>query len=251
MINDHVWQEISKKYLNSKPFEHVVIDNFLNEEIASEVSSEFPSWESPDWTYTYKNPVEDKKLCSHWDKFKTTTYKLLWYFNSDSFVIPLQVLTKNPNIQLDIGMHGGGYHGHNNGGILSKHLDYDIHPKLGMQRKLNMIIYLTKNWEDSWGGGLGLWSGDDKTASKLEKNVAVKFNRAIIFDTTQNSWHGLVEPVTCPSNVIRKSLAVYYVHPAPKNSSDRKRARFLPTDDQKDNNDVIKFCRDREIYYGY
>ena len=184
-------------------------------------------------------------------KFKTQTYKLLWYFNSDSFVTPLKVLTKNPNLQLDIGMHGGGYHGHNNGGILSKHLDYDIHPKLGMQRKLNMIIYLSKDWQKGWGGSLGLWSGDENNAHSLEKKIDVKFNRAIIFDTTQNSWHGLVNPVKCPDNTIRKSLAVYYVHPAPLKNTERKRARFLPTDDQKDNDEVIKFCKDREIYYGY
>ena len=112
----------------------------------------------------------------------------------------------------DIGLNGGGWHIHKKGGKLNQHLDYSLHPKLGLERKLNIIIYLNSNWKKEWKGNLGFWSNEsNKEPGNLVREIEPKFNRAILFDTTQNSWHGLPEPVNCPKGEYRKSLAIYYL----------------------------------------
>jgi len=123
---------------------------------------------------------------------------------------------------------------HRNGGNNNIHLDYSVHPKLGYQRKLNVIVYLTKNWNSEWNGGLELWTHNEETKRPKEKIKTIdnKFNRCIIFDTTQNSWHGLPKKIECPEGIIRKSIAGYYLIPAKDHIDTRSRALFAPREDQ-------------------
>ena len=102
------------------------------------------------------------------------------------------------------------------------HLDYSIHPKIGLLRKYNIIIYLNSNWKAEWGGELGLWDNKIKDHhGELITSIVPKFNRAIIFDTADNSWHGLVNEVNSNENIARKSIAIYYLC-EPKNTTDNK-----------------------------
>jgi len=152
----------------------------------------------------------------------------------------------------DIGLHGGGWHIHGRGGKLNIHLDYSIHPKSGLQRKLNLIVYLTEEWESEWGGGLELWSHDPdkKLPLRREKTIHNVFNRAILFDTTQNSWHGLPQPLSCPEGVYRKSLAVYYMTDPPDKVDPRQRALYAPTEEQSDDKEVLDFIQQRVLWKG-
>ena len=141
---------------------------------------------------------------------------------------------------------GGGWHIHKNGGILNPHLDYSLHPKLRLQRKLNLIIYLSKEWDETWGGGLGLWNSSSvKKPGKIAKKIIPKFNRAVIFDTTQNSWHGLPDPIKCPEPFARKSIAVYYLCDPPKNVDNRGKAFFAPTQEQENDQEVLELIKKR------
>ena len=125
-------------------------------------------------------------------------------------------------------------------------MDYSIHPKLGLQRKLNIIIYLNSNWKKEWNGNLGLWSNESsKNPGKLVKQIVPKFNRAILFDTTQNSWHGLPNPLKCPKNEFRKSIAVYYLCEPPSKVDKRGKALFAPTDNQANDKDVLDLIKKR------
>ena len=243
MINDLEIEKISTEFLNAKPFNHYVIDNFFKEDIANSIADEFYQWNDPVWSHFYSNPVEVKKLLNHWDKFKKTSYLAFTFLNSNSFLDILKKITKNRELTTDIGLHGGGYHCHSKGGKLNVHLDYDTHPKLNLQRKLNLIIYVSKEWKSEWGGGLGLWSGN-KDNLVCEKVIDIKFNRAVLFDTTQNSWHGLPDPINCPENVGRNSLAIYYLEPL-KKLNDRYRALFIPSDSQRGDSKIQEFCIER------
>lgn len=178
--------------------------------------------------------------------FPETTYGALNRLCSDPFIDLISRIVGN-KLYADPGLHGGGWHIHSRGGKLNVHLDYDIHPKMhDMQRKLNLIVYLTPDWQDSWGGGLELWSHDDKTGKpkKCVKKISNKFNRAVLFDTTQNSWHGLPEPLNCPENVYRKSLATYYMQ-TPVSSTNRERALFAPYKDQEKDKEVLALIQSR------
>ena len=246
MINEKSILKVLPTFGKSGPFDHCVIDNFFNKKIAFELEKEFPNYDSEKW-HNYNNAIEVKKLCNNWNVFPPTTYKVFNYLNSDAFLKTLRsVIFKNKKLYSDIGLNGGGWHIHKQGGKLNTHLDYSLHPKLGLQRKLNLIIYLNSNWKKEWGGNLGLWSNEsDKRPGSLVKQIEPKFNRAILFDTTQNSWHGLPNPLKCPKNEFRKSIAVYYLCEPPKKVSKRGKALFAPTDDQINDKAVIELIKRR------
>ena len=229
----------------SKPFNNIVLNDFLDKDIATAVSNEFPDFEDQSWRI-YNNAIEIKKLQNHWDKFGPVTYKLFQFLNSYEFISKLECLTCC-ELFPDFGLNGGGLHTHKLGGKLNTHLDYSVHPKLGLERRLNLLIYVTPNWSQSWGGDLGLWavSEDGKGPGALVSTISPKFNRAVLFDTTQDSWHGLPEPIKCPENVTRNSLAVYYLCYPRDGVDTRGKALFSPYKDQVNNQEVLDLIQKR------
>ena len=246
MINLAAIQSTPKNWEQAKPFPHFVIDNFFAEDVAKQLEDEFPDFESNIW-HEYGNVIEIKKVCNNWDVFPRLTYKVFSYLNSDAFV---KLLSKNlfggMPLYSDAGLNGGGWHIHKRGGKLNTHLDYSTHPKLGLQRKLNIIVYLNSNWQAKWGGSLGLWGNESaEKPGDLIKQIEPIFNRAAIFDTTCNSWHGLPEPLICPENEFRKSLAIYYLTEPPENTDKRGKALFAPTESQQGDKDVLELIKKR------
>jgi Rps23 Pro-64 3,4-dihydroxylase Tpa1-like proline 4-hydroxylase len=228
------------------PFYYQVIDNFFSKEQAKKISQEFPDYNSDIW-YFYNNPLENKKTCNNWYQFGPETYKTLTMLNSKEFIKQLQKITGIPKLHPDIGLHGGGLHIHGRGGKLNVHLDYSIHPKLKLQRKLNLIIYLEEDWNPEWGGNLEFWSHNQVKNKPQDKIVTIDnvFNRAVLFDTTQNSWHGFPNPLTCPEGKYRKSLAVYYLTDPPEGTDTRPRALYAPTKEQENNTEILKLIEQR------
>ena len=242
------WVNLSKEFLTAEPFNHIVIDDFWLPELVEELHNEFPAYDdSRFWAVHHTNVLENKKIGNHWDKFSRTTYKAFNFLGSESFTNNIRSMANREDLLLDFGLHGGGWHAHINGGHLNIHMDYNIHPKLGLQRKINIIIYLTKDWHPEYGGGLELWSHNDETKQPKEcvKKIDLKFNRAVLIDTTQNSWHGLPLPLSCPDDMVRKSMAAFYVGNPPSEIDDRPRARFAPRLDQIGNTEIEELIRQR------
>lgn len=228
------------------PFDYYVIDNFLEESEAIQLSNEFIPFESDHW-FNYNNPLEVKKTLNNWYHFPENTYKVFSKLNSDSFIEDLQKITNTKNLHPDIGLHGAGWHIHGNGGKLNVHLDYSIHPKLKLQRKFNLILYLSQNWNPEWGGNLEFWSHDSNNNRPKEKvsQVDCKFNRAVIFDTTKNSWHGFNDPINCPEGVYRKSIACYYLTDILSNIEERYRALYSVSREQEKDENIKQFVEKR------
>lgn len=245
LLNEIDFREISRQFAEGKPFNHVVIDNFLLPEVADQLSEEFPDYNDP-ILGSYDNVLENKKVCNRWDKFPRLTYQFFTMLGREQFQGLMRFLVNDRDLYLDTGLNGGGWHMHGRGGNNNVHLDYNIHPKLGEQRKLNIIVYLTKDWQPEWNGGLEVWSADENGRPKaLDKVIENVYNRAVIFDTTQNSWHGLPNKLTCPEGVVRKSLAAYYVRPAPIGTDPRGKALFAPREDQKNDPVVLETIHKR------
>jgi hypothetical protein len=244
MIRNIDWQEVYNFFEYAEPFRHVVIDNFFLPEIADKLSSEFPNPESSD-VIKYINPLEIKMTCNRWDSFPSCTYRAFTMFGRDDFLNNIKYVSNEKDLWFDFGLNGGGWHMHGRGGNNNIHLDYNLHPKLGEQRKLNIIVYLTKDWCPAWGGGLELWSGNKQEPYSKEKTIENVFNRAILFDTTQNSWHGLPDNINCPEGIYRKSIAAYFLRPAPNKTEQRGRALFFPRENQKDDPEVLEIIKKR------
>lgn len=226
----------------SDPFDHWVIEGFLEEATAIAISDDFYDFDDERWLTRHDNELEHKKLSTHWDWYPKSIYSTFFYLNSAEFVSHLEQLTGIKGLKADYGLHAGGMHIHKSGsGRLNLHKDAEVHPKLGLKRKLNLIVYLNKDWEESWGGHLQLWnSGPDGSPSALVKSIAPMFNRAVLFDTSQDSWHGLPEILESPDGQHRKSIALfYYVDNQDSSSPQRLRALFAPRDDQKNDQGVL------------
>jgi len=132
------FQSLVGTYRAAKPFDHVVIDNFFEPGVAEGLATEFPEFESKVW-WEYENPIEIKKACNMWDKFPRLTYSVFDYLNSPEFVAKMETLVGD-RLWPDPGLNGGGWHTHRPGGKLNTHLDYSIHPKLGLERRVNLIV---------------------------------------------------------------------------------------------------------------
>jgi len=250
MINYINIENSLKNFKGNLPFDHCVVDNFFNEAWAEGLSNEFIDYQSDKW-FVYKNPLEDKKALNDWNVFPSATYDTFSLLQSHKLVSKLSE-TIGEELFVDHGLHGAGWHCHDTGGNLNPHLDYSIHPKLGLQRKLNIIIYLSKELvPKEHGGHLGLWQNDSDTnqPGKLIVEVEPIFNRAVIFDTTQMSWHGMSRPLTQPPGIYRKSLAIYYLCQPDINADKHQRALFAARQNQKNDkhiHDIIKLRADLE-----
>ena len=227
----------------AKPFPYVVIDGFFVDEWAARLAGEFPAFDGEVW-HEYSNPLEIKKTCNDWNRFPPVTYRTFTYLNSAEFVRTLSQLIEAELVS-DIGLNGGGWHIHAQGGKLNPHLDYSMHPKLPLQRKINLLVYLNADWRDDWGGHLGLYAGDGKAPGALTQKIAPLYNRAVLFDTTQNSWHGLHDAIVCPEDQHRKSIALYYLTAPPAGVDERGKALFAPTKDQLGDKKIEALIRQR------
>jgi len=121
-------------------------------------------------------------------------------------------------------LHGGGIHCYPKKGKLNTHLDYSIHPLTGKERRLNLIIYINKDWQDHWGGNLQIMDDPENPGCKV--TVKPKYNSALIFQTCDSSFHGIPELIQCPPERSRNSLAVYYVTPPREGVTTRPKAKF-------------------------
>jgi len=246
MINKESIEKESKTWVENKPFPHFIVDGFLEVDVAKKLEEEFPNFDDSIW-HEYGNAIEVKKTCNNWNAFPPKTYEIFSFLNSPQFVDFLSATLFGEKIlYCDPGLNGGGWHIHKRNGKLNTHLDYSLHPKLSLQRKLNIIIYLNSDWQSDWGGQLGLWDNQSQYApGDLIKQIEPKFNRAVIFDTTMNSWHGLPNPIQCPEGQFRKSLAIYYLTEPPIDINKRGKALFAPTKEQQDDKNVLELIKKR------
>ena len=244
-INLNNLTDALRNFKSSKPFNHCIVENFFKTEVAKKLENEFPDFNSNIW-HIYDNKLEDKKVCNDWNSFPEMTYKVFSYLNSTNFIDILDKKSLQDKLYADPGLHGGGWHIHSKGGKLNVHLDYSLHPKMDLQRKLNIIIYLNSRWKTNWGGSLGLYDNkSDQHPGQLISAIEPRFNRAVIFDTSQNSWHGLPQKICCPENEYRKSLAIYYLCKPQQGISDRGKALFSPSEEQRKDESVYELIRKR------
>lgn len=191
--------------LELKPFKHVVIDNFLHERVAEELHKQFPK-PTDDW-YKYDNVFEIKRAQDDIKKLPEVHKRILADFNTHIFIDHLEQVFGIEGLIPDPSFRGGGLHQIMPGGKLDIHADFNWHKKLKLHRRLNAILYLNKHWQKEWGGHLELWNKD---MTACEKKIAPLFNRMVIFETTDFSYHGHPEKLNFPLGESRKSMAWYF-----------------------------------------
>lgn len=214
-------------YVRGEPFPHVVLDNVLPDEMLDTVLRDFPSADSNVWR-EYRNYHEGKLETQGEGNVSDDISLVLYQFNSAPFIRFLQELTGIDGLIPDPYYTGGGLHQIPRGGRLGIHADFARHPHLELHRRLNVLVYLNKNWRDEYGGGLELWTADQQRCVEV---IAPVFNRMVVFSITDWAYHGHPKPLSCPTGVTRKSLALYYftvARPEGEVDPSKESTRFIP-----------------------
>jgi 2OG-Fe(II) oxygenase superfamily len=199
-------REHRSRYASGTPFPNIVLDDFFDPQVLRAVLAEFPDLKhKPDQRFNSPNEV---KLTSRGEyRFGPTTRSFMHFLNSQPFLEFLSELTGIKALLADPYFEGGGCHEILPGGLLKVHADFDKHRATGMDRRLNVLVYLNENWCEEFGGQFELWNRD---MTRCERKVLPVFNRMVVFTTTDTSYHGHPDPLTCPPDRSRRSLALYY-----------------------------------------
>lgn len=199
--------DLGNTFRHAHPFPHIVLDDFLQPEVLKAALKEFPALNSGEWTQ-YLHANERKFGKTDVDSFPSTLQAIINELNSPCFIQFLTDLSGIKNLLPDPSLEGGGLHQSGPGGHLNIHADFTVHPlRRHWRRRLNVLVYLNENWQEAYGGHLELW--DRKMKHRVHR-IAPVFNRAVIFNTRANSFHGHPEPLKCPPSMTRKSIALYY-----------------------------------------
>lgn len=205
VINQEYLDPIKLKsvYQSALPFPHIVMPNFINKNLLNGIVDEFPDKN----LISKRSEIEIKRSSKGMKSLMPHAAYLTNYLHSEMMLEWLNCLTeiKQPLIS-DPYLVGGGYHESQRGDLLKVHADFNKHPQLGLDRRLNLLIYLNKNWQSEWGGSLGLYDRD----IRLSQTILPEFNTAVIFATTSYTYHGFPDSIQCPENQSRRSLAYYY-----------------------------------------
>jgi len=217
MINNlDLSDSLKFQYSVNKPFPHIIIDNFFNESILSHAIEELKKFE--DWGHDpteYVKAHQINKEFTPWnpdcyEHFKTVAPNasyVLNYLNSNITLNYLENLTGIQNLLADNSWMGAGIHRIHSGGKLDVHIDYNWHKHMEAHRRINLLLYLNKDWKKEWGGDLELW---EKDLSRKSIEIAPIFNRVVIFNITDEAYHGHPIPMTSPEGTSRYSFALYY-----------------------------------------
>ena len=212
-------------YKKAAPYPHIVLNNFLEDWAARKAMDVFPKVQDKGWIH-YLHVNEKKHGLNKMDLLPAFIQQLIQELNSKEFVNYVSELTGIQGLVADEMLEGGGLHQSKRGGFLNVHADFTVHPhKRKWRRRVNLLIYLNENWKEEFNGHLELWSRDMK---KCEQKILPIFNRCVLFNTDEDSFHGLPEPIQCPENETRKSIALYYFtieKEAPKKRATNYKAR--------------------------
>jgi Rps23 Pro-64 3,4-dihydroxylase Tpa1-like proline 4-hydroxylase len=200
-------------FTDNKPFPHILLEDLFAEDALQELLAAFPSPEAlSDWRRADAKldgqDMQLKKLgMQSYEAFPMVVRQLLLEMNAGPFVKFLELLTGVQALLPDPSLQGGGMHQSLPGAVLGVHADFTHHKVYGLDRRLNVLLYLNDNWLDEYEGHLELWSED---MGRCERRIRPLFGRIVIFQTDDKSYHGVPEPLACPEGMTRKSLALYY-----------------------------------------
>ena len=214
-----VFSAEARRYQQASPYPFACFDGFLEDWAARRALEDFPAVKDEGWIH-YLHVNEKKHGLNKVDLIPSFLQEVIHELNSPAFVEALSRLTGIDGLMPDPKLEGGGLHQTQRGGFLNIHADFTVHPhQRQWRRRVNVLVYLNEGWEPAYGGELELWTRDMK---RCEQRILPLFNRCVIFNTDEDSFHGQPEPLNCPEGATRKSIALYYF--TAETTTPRKRA---------------------------
>ncbi len=196
---------LAQRYRDASPFPHVVIDDFLDLDVLRAVAGQFPK---PAAALPFARSQERLKYQFHPQVCTgLATRNLFAELNSQAFLAFLSEMTGIGGLVADPYYAGAGLHETRAGGHLGIHADFNRHETMNLERRLNLLVYLNEDWEEAFGGALELW---DRGMTACQVKVLPAMARAVVFATDLDSFHGHPDPLACPPDRTRRSIATYY-----------------------------------------
>ena len=208
LMNDLNADLIREQARKAKPFPYFCVDNFLKADFAREVVNCYPDLESASKIGDRFQAVNERNKVQVTDSklFAPPVKRLEEMLASQEFLDLMSYIMDIPNLVADPQLVGGGMHQTGPRGHLDVHVDFNYIEKRALHRRLNILIYLNEGWQPTWGGEIELWDQHVKTRHAALLPI---FNRCVVFETNEISFHG-VAAVKCPPDVVRRSFAAYY-----------------------------------------
>jgi hypothetical protein len=198
---------LSARYAAAQPFPHIVLDDVLRPDAFDRAAAEFPAIEDERW-HGFVHVNQTKYSNTEPDTWGPTLTTVARELCSPRFVALLERLTGITGLLPDWSMDGGGLHQTLRGGHLNIHADFSSHhTHENWARRVNILLYLNREWHDDWGGKLELW---DRDMTACQERVTPAGNRMLVFTTSDDSFHGHPDGLTCPPDEARRSMALYY-----------------------------------------
>lgn len=198
-------RSLADSYRSADPFPHIVIDDFIDPAVLKAVLAGFPS--NDEKAFFDRDQERFKFQFQPLEVSSGITRNLFAELNGQAFLGFLEELTGFDGLVSDPYFIGGGLHETKRGGHLGVHADFNVHGGIKLERKINLLIYLNEDWDPSFGGQLELW---DRQMKRCVERVEPVFGRAVIFNTALDSYHGHPDPLNCPTDRSRRSIATYY-----------------------------------------
>ena len=202
-------EAFAKAFRDADPFPHVLIEDFFAHDVARRLLDDFPRFMD---RYATGETGDVGRKATHRDvRSISEAYREVDDFiQTSGFLDFMSEISGISDLMYDAEYHGGGTHENIDGASLYTHVDFNYHPK-GWHRRLNLIVYLSPEWEVDWGGCLELHSNPWEPWADQAKTLPASFNHAVLFETSEHSWHGFprIELPAGKKDLTRKSFAIY------------------------------------------
>ena len=197
-------------FLHAKPFRHVVIEDFFEDAFAEQLLEEFPHFD-PKLAIAENGTVGGKAVNTKIREVSPAYRELYDAISAPPFLELVSQLSGIPDLILDPKMFGGGTHENLHGQELDPHVDFNYDEAMNLHRRLNLIVYLNKGWKGEWGGGLEIHSNPRKPFENKVQTYEPLFNRCVMFETNEYSWHGfpIINLPPEERKRSRKSISIY------------------------------------------
>jgi Rps23 Pro-64 3,4-dihydroxylase Tpa1-like proline 4-hydroxylase len=197
-------------FLTAQPFKHVMIEDFFEPSFAEQLLAEFPSFDKK-LSINESGQTSGKAVHTNIRSISPAYQQLYATLSSRPFLDFVSQLSGIPDLLLDPKMFGGGTHENLHGQDLDPHVDFNYDEARQLHRRLNLIVYMNKEWRSEWGGALEIHSNPRRPDENQIHSFDPLFNRCVMFETNEYSWHGFprIDQPEDKRHLSRKSISIY------------------------------------------